>query len=216
MASTGSSAPVRPSDCATVEQTPPDISWPDLSSDAQYQVTLTYPDGGTQTRTAPQNWINWDEVLPPGNYTWRVRATNASGIHDSKSRRFAVDAGAVPFLVPHWTVLFNRATAKLHPRALPDPATMQTMISQRQAEFVLLAAQVDSQLADPVPAEPSFSFNTTAIAEQARDACRRTLGAALAWQVTSMDAYLNDAVRRALNLASWDPRGSTSYASADD
>jgi hypothetical protein len=216
MASTGSSAPVRPSDCASVEQTPPDISWPDLSSDAQYQVTLTYPDGSTKSRTAPQNWINWDEVLLPGNYTWRVQASNASAVQDSKSRRFTVKADAVPFLVPFWRVLFNRAVAKPHPRALPDSATLQTMISQRQTEFALLAAQVDSQLADPVPAEPPSTSSIATITEQARQECRRTLEAALAWQVTSIDAYLNDAVRRALNLASWDPRGSTSYASADE
>src|SRR5438309_4676797 len=143
------SLPLRPADCATVEQTPPDFSWPDLSPDAQYQVTLTFQDGTTRTRMASQNWINWDEVLPPGAYTWQVQAANASGIHISKLRRFTVGAGAIPFVVPDWTVLFNRATARPHPRALPDPATMQTMISQRQTEFALLAGQVDSQLADP-------------------------------------------------------------------
>src|SRR5689334_20739043 len=64
-----SSAQVRPTDCATVQQTPPDFSWPDLSPDAQYQVTLTYPDGRTRSNTVARNWINWDEILPAGAYT---------------------------------------------------------------------------------------------------------------------------------------------------
>ena len=38
-------AQVRPRDCAAVEQTPPDFSWPDISRDARYEVTLAYQDG---------------------------------------------------------------------------------------------------------------------------------------------------------------------------
>ena len=62
-------APIRPAECASVEQSPPDFGWPDISSDGVYQVTLTYPDGHAKTLAAAQNWINWDEVLPPGSYT---------------------------------------------------------------------------------------------------------------------------------------------------
>src|SRR5262245_32738700 len=95
-----SSAQVRPADCATVEQSPPDLSWPDLSLDGAYEVTLTYPDGHSKTLTASQNWINWDEVIPPGDYTWRVQVTNVSGVQLRRTRRVTVAAGAIPFLVP--------------------------------------------------------------------------------------------------------------------
>src|SRR5712664_1091460 len=97
-----SSVQVRPADCATVKQTPPDISWPDLSSDAVYQVTLTYPDGHSRSKAVAFNWINWDEVLPAGSYTWQVQVTNASGTQLSRARRFTIDARAFPFLVPGW------------------------------------------------------------------------------------------------------------------
>ncbi|MGH8248097.1 MAG: hypothetical protein ACREUU_16875, partial [Gammaproteobacteria bacterium] len=147
---TTSSARVRPADCANVEQTPPDFSWPDLSSDSVYQVTLTYPDGNTRSKTVAYNWINWDEVLPAGSYTWQVQVTNAGGTQQSRPRRFTVNAVAVPFLVPDWTVLFDRAAAKPRPRALPDPTTAQTMISQRQAAIGLLLSQVDGKLGEPV------------------------------------------------------------------
>jgi hypothetical protein len=209
-----SSAAVRPADCVTVEQTPPDFSWPDLSPDAQYRVTLIYPDGHTKSLTAPQNWINWDEVLPAGSYLWQVQVTNASGTQISRARRFTVDAGAVPFLVPEWTVLFERATAKPRPRALPDPTTLQEMISQRQTEFGWLIDKVDSQLAAPLQAEPTSTETDTIWAETSA-ACNRAVEAALAWLSTSKEEHFIDALRRFENLASWNPRGSTSYVSVD-
>lgn len=210
-----SSVQLRPADCATVEQTPPDISWPDLSSDANYQVTLTYPDGTARTRTAPQNWINWDEALPAGSYTWQVQVTNSSGTQTSRARRFRVAANAVPFVVPDWTVLFDRAVMKPHPRALPDPATAQAMLTQRQAEFALLASKVDGQLGDPVVAEPPFTSKALITAVTDLES-RRAMEAALAWLVTGKEEHFAEALRRALNLASWDPRGSTSFANVDE
>lgn len=210
-----SSVQVRPADCASVEQTPPDISWPDLSSDASYEVTLTYPDGTTRTRTAPQNWINWDEALPAGSYKWQVQVTNSSGTQVSRARRFTVAANAVPFVVPGWTVLFDRARTKFRPRALPDIATAQTMLSQRQAEFGLLFSQVDGQLAESVTADPPAT--SMAIIKAVTDLeSKRTLAAALAWQAMNKEEYFAEALRRALNLASWNPQGSTSYANADE
>ena len=151
---TVSSAQVRPADCATVEQTPPDFSWPDLSRDARYEVTLTYPDGSSRTLAAPQNWINWDEVLPAGSYAWQVEVTSSSGAEVSRPRRFTVSANAVPFLVPDWSVLFERAVAKQRPRALPDVATVQAIITERQADLEVLLSRVAGKLADPLPAEP--------------------------------------------------------------
>jgi hypothetical protein len=209
-----SSAQVGPADCTIVEQTPPDFSWPDLSSDAAYQVTLTYPDGHTRSMSVTHNWANWDEVLPAGSYGWQVQVTNANGTQQSRLRRFTVDVSAVPFLIPDWTILFNRAAAKPHPRALPDYATAQTMLSQRQTGFGLLLSRVDSKLADPVQAEPAAASVSTILA-QTQEECQRTLEAALAWLVTNKEEHFVDALRRATNLASWDPHGTTAYANAD-
>jgi hypothetical protein len=214
MASTGSSAPVRPADCATVEQSPPDFSWPDLSADAQYTVTLTYPDGHSRSSAAAQNWINWDEVLPAGNYTWQVQAANAAGTQLSQARRFTVAAGAVAFLVPAWNVLFDRAAAKAHPRALPDAATLATMLEQRQPGLNLLLGKVDAQL-DAAPEPEPTSASVAVIEAQSNAQAARTLNAAFAWVATGQERYFLDALRHAQHLASWDPRGTTSHASAD-
>ncbi|MGH6622244.1 MAG: heparinase II/III domain-containing protein, partial [Alphaproteobacteria bacterium] len=89
------------------------------------------------------------------------------------------------------------------------------MVSQRQAEFALLASKVDRQLDDPVVPEPPATSKAliTAVTNLASD---RTLAAALAWIVTGKEEHFADARMRALNLASWDPQGSTSYANDDE
>ena len=210
-----SSVAPRPADCAVVEQSPPDLSWPDLSADTSYVVTLTYPNGSTRSRAAAYNWINWDEALPAGNYSWQVQANNASGSQVSRPRRFSVDATATPFVVPDWTVLYNRAAAKPRPRALPDPPTAQLMLEQRAAEFGWLRALVESRLADPLPPEPTVG-PAELVTAQVREECRRTLEAAMVWLTSSQPEHLADALRRALNLAAWDPRGVTAYANLDE
>jgi len=160
-----SASPVRvwPADCATVAQSPPDFSWPDLSPDAQYWVTLTYPDGRVRSLEALQNWINWDEVLPTGDYVWQIQATNSSGTASSNPRRFTVAAGAAAFVVPNWATLFSRATAKGHPRAVPDAVTAQAMIWQREAAFSSLLAKVNGTLGAALPFEPGFADPVTEI-----------------------------------------------------
>ena len=205
---------VRPADCAVVEQTPPDFSWPDHDPDARYTVTITYPDGTSRSLPAPQNWINWDQALPPGDYAWRVRLASGATVMDSRARRFTVRTDAVPFVVPSADTLFNRAVAKPHPRALPDPATAQAMLAGRQAGLALLYARVDAAMSLPLPPEPVAGAPDQATLLAAAEG-RRTLDAALAWLATRNEAYFAEALRRLLHLAAWDPQGATSYASAD-
>src|SRR5690349_1324994 len=81
-------AAVRPADGMTVQQTPPDFSWPEASRNAQYTLNLTYPDGKTRSLAAPQNYANWNEVLPAGKYRWTVSADGKT----SDARTFIVDA----------------------------------------------------------------------------------------------------------------------------
>src|SRR5439155_10399715 len=186
-----------------------DFGWPDISSDGVYQVTLTYPDGRARTLAAAQNWINWNEVLPAGSYSWQVQLTDSSGARISRARQFTVSANATPFLVPDAATLLDRVTAEAHPRGLPDPTTLALMLGDRQSAVAALASAVDSLLSSALPGAPS-----SAVESQVRDECKRTLNSLMAYLYTKQDIYFNDALRRVLNLASWDPRGPTSYANA--
>jgi heparinase II/III-like protein/uncharacterized protein DUF4962 len=191
-------AAVRPGDCQLVEQSPPDFSWPHLSGAVQYQVTLTYPDNHTKTLSAPRNWINWDEVLPSGTYSWQVQA----GTQSSNVRRFTVSANSVPFVVPDMAGVMNRLLAKPHPRGLPDPATLALMAGQRAgAPLANLRDRVNGNLNESLPPAGSegqgFQYGDKA------------LYSLIAYVYDRTDIYREDAKRRVLNLASWDPRGPT-------
>ena len=58
-------APVRPPDCAVVEQTPPDFSWPAHGVASKYRFALTFPDGKIKTHSVDHNWIAWPGALAP-------------------------------------------------------------------------------------------------------------------------------------------------------
>jgi hypothetical protein len=89
------------------------------------------------------------------------------------------------------------------------------MINQRQAALSSLYSEVDAALGAPVQPEPVSTASLSTISAQTFGECQRMLDSALAWLVTGNQAYFADALRRAQNLASWDPHGSTAYASAD-
>ncbi|HUQ28362.1 MAG TPA: hypothetical protein VM051_07200, partial [Usitatibacter sp.] len=44
-------AAVRPVDCATTSQTPPEFTWPPRKGDASYQVLVKFPDGRVESRS---------------------------------------------------------------------------------------------------------------------------------------------------------------------
>jgi hypothetical protein len=218
-----SSAPVRPADCASVEQTPPDFSWPDHGPGSRYELKLSYPDGTARSATTERNWINWNEALPPGEYRWRVRLLPKTGEGvDSRARRFAVSAGATPFVVPEWTALLARASATPRARALPrDRGRFLASLATGPREgLALLLSEADGKLSAPVQDEPTSStpkgWVADGISTKTKNECQRTLNAALAWIATKQERYYANALRRAENLASWNPRGVTSHANAHE
>ena len=68
-------APVRPADCSVITQTPPEFTWPPLDGKYSYTLSLTHPDGSSESRTTARNWLVWDKVLPAGNYSWTMKST---------------------------------------------------------------------------------------------------------------------------------------------
>jgi hypothetical protein len=226
-ASGASSAPIRPADRAIVEQTPPDFTWPDHGPDARYEFNLTFPQGVTRRRITERNWFAWDEPLPLGRYQWRVRVLTKSGANgdngtaapdglQSRARRFEVSATAMPFVVPDWTVLLARARAAPRPRALPNDrsAFLAALQTERRDGLARLLAEV--KRASQAPASPPTAPARSQVRADAHTACLRTLNSAFAWIATRQEERFRDALRRARNLASWDPHGSTAYANGDE
>lgn len=192
---------IRPHDCESVQQSPPDFRWPDVITSGGYQVTLTYPDGRTKMLQATQNWLNWDEVLPAGNYSWTV---TYAGSPQSNRRRFSVDANSKPFLVPKMSAVLSAVSAKPHPRSFPDAATFATMKSQRATAVNALLTNVGRSVNQVLPAQ-GLGYN------DANNYSKQALSSLMACVYSDQALYCNDAIRRVMNLASWDPNGATSY-----
>jgi hypothetical protein len=194
----------RPIDCTIVEQSPPDFRWPDVIESGGYSLTLIYPDGRTRILPATQNWLNWDEVLPAGTYTWTVGYVGGA---TSAARKFVVNANSKPFLVPNMSILLSHVSAKAHPRSLPDAPTLALMKSQRPTALNVLLDYVSGHLGLSLPgagasADDAFTYSNMALLSL--QACA----------YTNQDTYCDDAVRRVVNLSSWDPNGATSYLSS--
>ncbi len=207
-------APVRPADCTTTAQTPPDFTWPPQDGDKTYEVILAHPDGRRETRSTKQNWLAWDRALAPGNYTWQVKFS--PGGETSKPRRFTIAKDAVAFVMPDGQAALKRARAAPRPRtwASGPESPLRAFRAERARGFAAMLQEVDGKIERAVEDEPraeSMNVNYEAtIAEQ-----KRTLNAALAWAATKQGKYGADATRRLLAQAAWSATGPISFKNND-
>ena len=208
-------APLRPADCATTQQTPPEFSWPPQSGRNTYEVLVTFPDGKTESRKTDSNWLLWDRAMPPGKYTWRVKVSGGSN-YTSEPRTFTIAPDAQPFVVPAPDALVKHASATPRPRTWSRDATrpLAALKSERAAGFRTLRQEVDNKVPSPVQPEPrSTSMNANyddTVAEH-----KRTVAAAFAWAATRQRAYGQDAARRMAAQAQWSATGPISYKNND-
>lgn len=208
-------APVRPADCATVMQTPPEFTWPPQNGSNAYQVILHFPGGRAESRTTSRNWLLWDAALAPGTYAWEVKVSGDN--HDTSDKRtFTIAPGAVPFVVPSAGAMLRRAREARHPRTwsreLDDPIAAAG--GERRAGLADLLQEVDNHLPDRVQAEP-HSGSKNANYEDTVNEQKRTLAAAFAWAATHQPKYGADAARRLAEQAAWSTLGSMSYFQND-
>lgn len=205
--------PVQPGDCSTISQAPPEFTWPPLAGDRAYTVSLRFPDGHEETRSASANWLIWDKATPPGDYTWRVKASSGES---SEPRRFTLGADAATFSPPSAEAALQRAKATAHPRswASDTASPIRALKTERAKGFATLLQEVDGKLDRPVQPEPvsgsiAANYDDT-IAEQ-----KRTLNAALAYAGTNDARYGREAARRLMAQAAWSTSGPISFANND-
>jgi hypothetical protein len=208
-------APVRPPDCSTVTQTPPEFTWPPRNGSNTYEVVLKLPGGKVEKRTTSRNWLLWGRTLPPGDYSWQVKVSG-DGNYTARSNRFTIAPNPTPFLVPAGETLLKNARAAKRPRTWSRDVTrpMSGLEAERVGGFRRLVTEVGDKMAAPVQPEPrSASDNSNyegTVAEQ-----KRTLAAALAYAVTRERRYGEDAVRRMMAQAGWSTEGPISYRKND-
>ena len=207
-------APVRPPDCASVAQTPPEFTWPPANGENTYQVLLKFPDGRVEARTTAHNWLLWDAALPPGTYTWQVRVSGAMK-ELGEARRFTIEPQATTFLVPSPAAILVKARAAAHPRswAHDGESPLRLFKSSRAHGFHDLMQNVSNDEKRFVDEPASKSINSNY--EDTVTAQKRTLAVALAWAATHDIKLGAQAAERLESQAKWDPQGTTSYAAND-
>jgi hypothetical protein len=207
-------APLRPVDCSTVTETPPEFTWPPLQGKYTYAVILRFPDGHSETRTTDRNWLVWDKALAPGAYTWQVKTSYENTL--GKPRSFTIAPNAVPFLLPGEDELLKRAKATPRPRSWANDATSPLLAirAERRAAFNSLVKEVDDKIHLDVQPEPKAESNNAnyddTVSEQ-----KRALAAAFAWAGTKNPRYGEEAARRLMGQARWSTRGPIGFKQND-
>jgi len=208
-------APVRPIDCSTITQSPPEFTWPPQDGSNTYQLILNFPGGRAESRTTTKNWLLWDQALPAGIYTWQVKVTGKNK-DQSETRKFTIADNPVPFVVGGGGAILARAKETPRPRtwskdlANPIPA----LKAERADGFRMMLKEVDDDMTRSPQADPkSESKNSNyddSVTEQ-----KRALAAALAWAGTHDRKYGEEAARRLMAQALWSPSGATGYSAND-
>lgn len=222
--------PVLPVDGETVADNPPTLFWPPTQR-GHVDVTLRTADGRLSRFRTRENWLTLREPLPPGRYAWQVREADLSEAPPLVTwQQFEVGPASVAFPVPEREAIFAHAVALPHPRGFVRDTEKQRLLKalqgERRAGWTTFLARVDTQLGKSLPAEPPIRGDGTTpfgqrwpqmqqIMHATSSEETRTLEAAFAWQMTGRPEYLEDARRRALNLAHWDPSGATGFRSHD-
>jgi len=206
--------PFSPADRATVHQNPPDFSWPAAPGADRWELEIRGPDGRVQRVQARENRISLPAPLPVGDFEWRVRGGGSAG--DSPLRRFTVPADAPRFVVPAPADLLRQTAARGHPRF-----RLRVAADRRSAEAEAVLGRVLAG-SGRAPREVSDFARGTGITRDAdqvkakrmakRDgqrAAEMLAEAALAWHLTGDRQYLALGKSRLLEVASWDPSGTS-------
>jgi hypothetical protein len=208
-------APVRPSDCATLTQSPPEFTWPPREGHSNYTVSLKFPDGHVESRSSTRNFVIWPRALPPGSYSWTVKGTGRAPA-ESAPRTFTIARGATEFVIPSGEAALERARRTPRPRTWAADASgpIAATKAERAGGLRELVTQAEQTLRRPLPTEPSSRSKDSNYDDTVAES-KRALASAFGWAATRQSALGADGARRLMNMAAWNPRGPVGYAAND-
>lgn len=223
------SMPPRPQAGSEPLQNPPLFSWPRLSQGANYEVAISGPAMSETLRTT-DNWLFLKAPLKAGQYRWKVRALagSASAASDwSDERAFSIRTSDA-FVVPEASMLWSRAAKTPHPRAFPRDGELNALKAEltagRSEEWASLKTRMRGKIGASLPTEPQQTFDKIAVPEQRVQAMgdlRNRLHTdqeelqllTMLWHLDHDTAWRNEAKRRVLHFAKWNPRGASGLQS---
>jgi hypothetical protein len=223
-----------PMDCVELRDNPVAFAWPQPRSRnavRPYRLTLQTATGAavdTLEVNAPRAMV--ERRLDIGRYRWAVSYTDNDGsTQQSAWRQFEVTANSRYTAMPTADELITRISARSAPRLLPVGKSWVDVASAAQAgeyrnPYMMFLRSADSSSLATLPDNPgvkttadfatasAFASWRGSLMTAANDELRRIEQLAYAWRLTSDAKYLSAAKSRALNLAAWDPAGTTSEA----
>jgi hypothetical protein len=209
-------APVRPTDCFTITQSPPEFTWPPQGGNTKftYTIILTFPDGHSEARATTQNWLVWDKALAPGAYSWTIKSAPNNEV--GQPRRFTIAPNAIPFLLPTDEALLKQVRGTPRPRSWPTGRAnpLLALRAERAAGFATLLNEIDGKMHLPPEAEPK-SGSKNANYEATVNEQKRALNSALAYAATKNGKYGDDGARRLMAMAGWNVSGPIGFKSND-
>jgi hypothetical protein len=167
-----------------------------------------------------RNHLALDAPLKAGDYSWTVTYDGPDGSSaTSAPRLFRIAADAKPFVIPPAAVMLSRASATPRPRSFPPgpegDAVLAALAGTRADGFRILVAGVEARSQQPLPREPAGGSTASEVWAVAAGAASRLDQALLAAYASQRDDLWAIAKRQSLNLAAWDPVGSTGFAVDD-
>ncbi|MCK5801537.1 MAG: DUF4962 domain-containing protein, partial [Lentisphaeria bacterium] len=233
------SCPFRPVDGRISLQNPPDFWWPAQFGVASYTLQLSrdaeFAEGAvTEINGLKYNIYSHNATLATDTWHWRVRYTDSGGASSkwTSTRTFTISPEATPFPVPPADELFERVP-KDHPRVYATAASLEKFRApSRGARKEWLASfrrRCDGFLKLPVDREPSQEYanyraggldtSKAKLGNKLRGASARATSRmrdlAFCYLLSGDERYGRKAVERAVEMATWDPQGVTSYHNHD-
>ncbi|WP_229757875.1 DUF4962 domain-containing protein [Paenibacillus marchantiophytorum] len=237
----GTNMPFGPVDSLVTTQNPPDFRWPAITGADTYTLQLsrsqTVATVVYEQETQTSNFYNFNHILEAGTWYWRVRfhKPGMEGSEWSDIRKFRIEEQNVPFPVPSVNQLLSNISPT-HPRIWANSSTLADFRNLRytvgQEMFQRISGSVNTNLCTPTVqelnkcklVEPTFPYPATYshsapeyvkaqqdLRNKAEAAVNKMFNAAFLYFLTQSPEVGQYAKDRLVDLAGWNPNGSTSY-----
>ena len=232
--------PNRPTQGKVVQQNPPDFSWRPQPNAATYSFQLAqdeaFPrDSAVEIAGLRYNVYSHSEALRTGAWHWRVRYANDEGVASewTKPVGFTVPATAKPFPVPRPDVLLARIP-RAHPRIYTTAETLTAFRAPMQGRRAAwwgafkqkIGRYAERGIDKEPPAEWVYGFRKGPLTDEiiknggrlrgyCAGATSRMRQLAFGYLLSGDKKYANAAIAQMMDMATWDPKGITSYRNHD-
>lgn len=227
----------RPAENQSVAANPPSFSWrPQPGVTWELECTPESPADGPVYRVGDLtlNVFCPPRTFPPGVYTWRYRAVDATGATSawSRVRGFLIPPEAAAMPMPTRAELLARVP-ETHPRLFVRPEQVEPLRAAARdglrERYQSLVAAGEDHLRKPADLTEPPTYPTDG--ERKSEAWRsiwwgnrgrvqRALGSAatlgFTWRIGGDERFGLEARRILMACAKWDPRGSTGYRYNDE